>query len=194
MGNLQQHIKTQHKNAPSPPENNRSLSEFSDFSNMMSNGESEEYSQEYKEEYDLEEEKRFSSYDQENLQLASSLYNGHTNLNQGSLYNQERVNLYQNEGMHYHNGELEGGATLQCDQCKFVASKPESMKLHETIHLTSPPYTCPFCPYESTNTSHFNCHILTHHNDKPFFCELCSKRFTSKLSRSRHKCGFQKTG
>ena len=75
---------------------------------------------------------------------------------------------------------------LECQLCKFIATKAISLELHLILHNTKAPYKCTECDYQTSATGNFNCHILTHNNDKPYSCPHCTKCFTQNVHIDGH--------
>ena len=75
---------------------------------------------------------------------------------------------------------------LECEKCKFIATKARSLELHRTVHITQKPYNCADCEYQTSDTSSYNGHIITHNKDQPYHCPHCSLCFGEIGNLKRH--------
>ena len=86
--------------------------------------------------------------------------------------------------------------SIKCSQCNFRAMMPESIELHQIVHVGACKdiKSCQLCSYETDRPCSFNRHILTHNDDKPHVCYDCDKEFFDRRDLKKHIRNVHATG
>ncbi|XP_062571124.1 zinc finger protein 271-like isoform X1 [Saccostrea cucullata] len=75
---------------------------------------------------------------------------------------------------------------FRCEQCKFVFSTEEKLRVHESGHSQEMKFSCQVCGKGFKNSNAWKRHMKAHLDPKPFVCRICKREFGREHDMYRH--------
>ena len=74
-----------------------------------------------------------------------------------------------------------------CNQCSFIASTPNILRRHMSIHTNERPYSCEECGQQFKTNANLKDHKSIHTGVKKYICNYCSKAFRTNTHLRTHE-------